>query len=233
VCGLLFHRAPEVQPRDSRDLVPGPILTPKRRRTRGRLSNHTTCDRRVAGPGRSAASLRLRSLPSTVVASPNIPVAGAISCWRKRLPMGGALSVRQYELGGARVGERLGHHPTGREVHSRLLANKADENFSCYPSIRMLMAESGAGRSTVLRAEPSRSARLHDPAAASPRFRCPPLRPLLPESPSSTASSTRSRSGAPRSRYGTPLSRIGTGPSHSGTGAVSKRHPTGSQIGTP
>jgi Helix-turn-helix domain len=33
-----------------------------------------------------------------------------------------------------------------------LLANKADENFSCYPSIRTLMAESGASRSTVLRA---------------------------------------------------------------------------------
>lgn len=33
-----------------------------------------------------------------------------------------------------------------------LLANKADENYSCYPSIRTLMAESGAGRSTVMRA---------------------------------------------------------------------------------
>src|ERR1700752_2291707 len=33
-----------------------------------------------------------------------------------------------------------------------LLANKADENFSCYPSIRTLMAESHAGRSTILRA---------------------------------------------------------------------------------
>lgn len=33
-----------------------------------------------------------------------------------------------------------------------LLANKADEQFSCFPSIRTLMAESGAGRSTVLRA---------------------------------------------------------------------------------
>ena len=33
-----------------------------------------------------------------------------------------------------------------------LLANKADENFSCYPSIRTLMAESDAGRSTVIRA---------------------------------------------------------------------------------
>lgn len=30
-----------------------------------------------------------------------------------------------------------------------LLANKADENFSCYPSIQTLMEESGAGRSTV------------------------------------------------------------------------------------
>jgi DNA-binding transcriptional MocR family regulator len=33
-----------------------------------------------------------------------------------------------------------------------LLANKADESFSCYPSVRTLMSESGAGRSTVLRA---------------------------------------------------------------------------------
>ena len=33
-----------------------------------------------------------------------------------------------------------------------LLANKADEDFSCYTSIRTLMAESGAGRSTVMRA---------------------------------------------------------------------------------
>ena len=33
-----------------------------------------------------------------------------------------------------------------------LLANKADESFSCYPSVRTLMSKSGAGRSTVLRA---------------------------------------------------------------------------------
>jgi Helix-turn-helix domain len=33
-----------------------------------------------------------------------------------------------------------------------LLSNKADESFSCYPSVRTLMGESGAGRSTVLRA---------------------------------------------------------------------------------
>ncbi len=33
-----------------------------------------------------------------------------------------------------------------------LLANKADEDFSCFPSVSTLMAESSAGRSTVLRA---------------------------------------------------------------------------------
>ena len=33
-----------------------------------------------------------------------------------------------------------------------LLANKADEQFSCYPSVRTLMAESCAARSTVLKA---------------------------------------------------------------------------------
>jgi Helix-turn-helix domain len=33
-----------------------------------------------------------------------------------------------------------------------LLANKADENFSCFPSVSTLMTESSAGRSTVLRA---------------------------------------------------------------------------------
>jgi hypothetical protein len=33
-----------------------------------------------------------------------------------------------------------------------LLANKTDEQFSCYPSVRTLMAESCAARSTVLKA---------------------------------------------------------------------------------
>ena len=33
-----------------------------------------------------------------------------------------------------------------------LLANKADERFSCFPSVKTLAAESGAGRSTVLNA---------------------------------------------------------------------------------
>lgn len=42
-------------------------------------------------------------------------------------------------------------HPVAKFILV-LLANKADENFSCYPSIRTLMAESGAGRSTILRA---------------------------------------------------------------------------------
>ena len=50
-----------------------------------------------------------------------------------------------------------------------LLANKADENFSCYPSIRTLMAESNAGRSTVLRALRDLEAeRLDQPASAVP-----------------------------------------------------------------
>lgn len=48
---------------------------------------------------------------------------------------------------------------TGIEIDSstakfilHLLANKADENFSCFPSVGTLMAESSAGRSTVMRA---------------------------------------------------------------------------------
>jgi hypothetical protein len=59
-----------------------------------------------------------------------------------------------------------------------LLANKADENFSCYPSIRTLMAESDAGRSAVMRAlkelEASgfitREPQFHDSGTPPPRF---------------------------------------------------------------
>lgn len=42
--------------------------------------------------------------------------------------------------------------PTTTKFILILLANKADENFSCYPSIATLMAEANASRSTVLRA---------------------------------------------------------------------------------
>jgi Helix-turn-helix domain len=42
--------------------------------------------------------------------------------------------------------------PTTTKFILILLANKADENFSCYPSVRTLMAEANTSRSTVLRA---------------------------------------------------------------------------------
>jgi DNA-binding transcriptional MocR family regulator len=67
-----------------------------------------------------------------------------------------------------------------------LLANKADVHFSCYPSIRTLMAESDAGRSTVMRAlkglEASgfitREAQFHDSGARrSSRYLNHPLAP--------------------------------------------------------
>jgi DNA-binding transcriptional MocR family regulator len=59
---------------------------------------------------------------------------------------------RQRELESGRLGDRLGRRITIMRMIHILLANKADESFSCYPSIRTLMSESDAGRSTVLRA---------------------------------------------------------------------------------
>ena len=103
-------------------------------------------------------------------------------------------------------------HPVAKFILV-LLANKADENFSCYPSIRTLMVESGARRSTVLRAlSYLETHSFHSPASAVPRLRRAPLNPVLPESPSSSASSTRSRSGTPPSHSRNPWSRCGTGP---------------------
>ena len=74
-----------------------------------------------------------------------------------------------------------------------LLANKADENYSCYPSIRTLMTESNAGRSTVLRALKdletrgfiSRRPQFHDSGARrSTRYYLNhPLAPHLSRSP--------------------------------------------------
>lgn len=40
--------------------------------------------------------------------------------------------------------------PPIRKLILILLANKADEEFSCFPSVRTLMTESGASRTTVL-----------------------------------------------------------------------------------
>lgn len=109
-----------------------------------------------------------------------------------------------------------------------LLANKADENFSCYPSIRTLMAESGAGRSTVLRALSylemrgfmTRRPQFHDSGARrSTRYYLNhPRAQNLPPSPDPGPPS-------PTAGHSGPMS--ARGPSHIGTGAVSERHPTG------
>jgi hypothetical protein len=104
-----------------------------------------------------------------------------------------------------------------------LLANKADEEFSCYPSIRTLMAESGAGRSTVLRALKqleddgfiTRRAQFHDSGAQrSTRYYL-----NHPQAPH--------RAGPPRPDAGPPRPRVGPPGSHSGTGGVSQGDPPG------
>ncbi|ARG55691.1 helix-turn-helix domain-containing protein [Mycobacterium kansasii] len=109
-------------------------------------------------------------------------------------------------------------HPVAKFILV-LLANKADENFSCYPSIRTLMAESGAGRSTILRALShletrgfmSRRPQFHDSGARR---------------------STRYYLNHPRAPHlltgpdpGPPRPAAGRGPSRTETGTVSKRHP--------
>jgi hypothetical protein len=102
-----------------------------------------------------------------------------------------------------------------------LLANKADEDFSCYPSIGTLMAESGAGRSTVMRALKeleskgfiTRRPQFHDSGAQR---------------------STRYYLNHPQAPHPQPRPGLGRGgpksgrpPSQRGTGPVSERHPTG------
>ena len=109
-----------------------------------------------------------------------------------------------------------------------LLANKADENYSCYPSIRTLMAESNASRSTVLRALKdletrgfiSRRPQFHDSGARrSTRYYLNhPLAPHLSPSPDP---------GPPRLDLGPPGPDPRRAPSRCDTGRVSKRHPTG------
>ncbi|WP_157118294.1 helix-turn-helix domain-containing protein [Mycobacterium sherrisii] len=111
-------------------------------------------------------------------------------------------------------------HPVAKFILV-LLANKADEDFSCYPSIRTLMAESGAGRSTVLRAQSyleaqgfmTRRPQFHDSGARrSTRYYLNhPRTPHLPPGPDP----------------GSPSPSAGRGSSHGGTGAVSNRVPTG------
>jgi DNA-binding transcriptional MocR family regulator len=115
-----------------------------------------------------------------------------------------------------------------------LLANKADENFSCYPSIRTLMAESGAGRSTVLRALRdleergfiSRRPQFHDSGARrSTRY-------FLnhPQVPHFSAGPDAGPPGPDLTPPGPDPDRT---PSQRGTETVSQRHPRGSHSGTP
>jgi len=104
-----------------------------------------------------------------------------------------------------------------------LLANKADENYSCFPSVSTLMAESSAGRSTVLRALKkleddgliTRSPQFHDSGArrASRYYLNHPLAPHLALTP-------RPDAGPPRPDT-TPA------PSQPWTGGVSNRDPAG------
>lgn len=104
-----------------------------------------------------------------------------------------------------------------------LLANKADENFSCFPSVSTLMAESSAGRSTVLRALKklevdgciTRKAQFHDSGAqrASRYYLNHPLAPHL--------------ASAPRPDTGPPGPDATPPRSHARTGGVSYRDPTG------
>ena len=104
-----------------------------------------------------------------------------------------------------------------------LLANKADENFSCFPSISTLMAESSAGRSTVLRALKkleddgliTRNPQFHDSGArrATPYYLNHPLAPHLAL--------------APRPDAGPPGPDTTPAPSQHWAGGVSNRDPTG------
>jgi Helix-turn-helix domain len=114
-----------------------------------------------------------------------------------------------------------------------LLANKADENFSCYPSIRTLMAESNAGRSTVLRALRdletrgfiSRRPQFHDSGARrSTRYLNHPLAPHL---------SHRPDPGPPRPDLGPPVPLRNAPHPTAGRGRCQSGTPRGSHSGTP
>ena len=104
-----------------------------------------------------------------------------------------------------------------------LLANKADEDYSCFPSVSTLMAESSAGRSTVLRALKkleddgliTRNPQFHDSGArrATRYYLNHPLAPDLALTP-------RPDTGPPRPDT-TPA------PSQPWTGGVSNRNTTG------
>ncbi|MCU1699428.1 MAG: hypothetical protein JWR34_5491 [Mycobacterium sp.] len=110
--------------------------------------------------------------------------------------------------------------PTTKSV-LHLLANKADEEFSCYPSIRTLMAESGAGRSTVMRALKELEAK--DFITRRPQFH-----------DSGAQRSTRYYLNHPQAPHLAARPDVGPlrpkstpAPSHHGTGTIPPRDPTG------
>jgi hypothetical protein len=115
-----------------------------------------------------------------------------------------------------------------------LLANKADENFSCYSSIRTLMVESGAGRRTVLRALShlethgfiGRRPQFHDSGARrSTRYYLNhPLAAHLPPGPDP---------GPPRPIVGSPGPAAERAPSRNRTETVSQWDPPGVPQGDP
>ncbi|WP_082966914.1 helix-turn-helix domain-containing protein [Mycobacterium sp. 852002-51163_SCH5372311] len=118
--------------------------------------------------------------------------------------------------------------PTTTKFILILLANKADENFSCYPSVRTLMTEANASRSTVLRALKNLEARgyitrrpqFHDSGARrSSRYYL--NHPRAPHVSPQTATTLPS--------LGLTLPRLDLtrAPSPHDTGTVSERHPTG------
>lgn len=104
-----------------------------------------------------------------------------------------------------------------------LLANKADEKFSCFPSVSTLMAESSAGRSTVLRALKklegdgliTRRPQFHDSGArrATRYYLNHPLAPHLALTP--------------RPNTGPPGTDATPARSQARTGGVSNQDPTG------
>ena len=106
-----------------------------------------------------------------------------------------------------------------------LLANKADEDFSCYPSIHTLMTESGAGRNTVMRALKeleatgfiTRRPQFHDSGAQrSTRYYLNhPQAPHLAARPA--LGPPRPDVGPPAQTGRGPVSQGDGGPSHSGT----------------
>jgi Helix-turn-helix domain len=110
-----------------------------------------------------------------------------------------------------------------------LLANKADEKYSCFPSISTLIAESSAGRSTILRALKkletdryiTREAQFHDSGAqrASRYYLNHPLAPHM--------------AGRGGPDEGPPGLAPTPGPSQPQTGGVPQRDCTGVSQGDP